>query len=401
MTKEVEPLKNDIYQSATNNNRHVELSGLAVNNPEPARTFKAVFPGKYIQGEGVIAQLPRLIKSFGKKGLILSSHTVKANILTSLIKNYADDSIIVEEFHGECCDKELMRVADIVNRNKIDVIVGMGGGKTIDTAKIVSDRVGIPVIVVPTIASTDAPCSGCAVIYTEQGVFDSVYYQKMNPQVVLVDVNIIANAPARFLVAGMGDALATWFEARSCERTQSMNCCGGYSTLTGLNIAKLCYDTLLLYGSAAKIANENNIITPALHHIVEANILLSGIGFESSGIASAHAIHNGLSALEETHSYYHGEKVAFGLLTGLCLADALPSEIDTVYSFCEEVGLPTTFADINLKNIDRDKLMKAAIKTCDPIESIHHEAGIITPEKVLNAMIAADAMGNIRKIKKQ
>ena len=362
---------------------------------------KVLFPGKYIQGVGALKELPSLIKLFGRKGLILASPTAHKKILPGSGMDLNAHSLPVERFGGECCEKELSRLATIISEKNVDVLVGMGGGKAIDTAKIAADRAHIPVLVVPTIASTDAPCSGCAVIYTEQGVFDSVYYQKMNPQMVLVDVNIIANAPSRFLVAGMGDALATWFEARSCERTQSMNCCGGYSTLTGLNIAKLCYDTLLLYGSAAKIANENNIITPALHHIVEANILLSGIGFESSGIASAHAIHNGLSALEETHSYYHGEKVAFGLLTGLCLADALPSEIDTVYSFCEEVGLPTTFADINLKNIDRDKLMKAAIKTCDPIESIHHEAGIITPEKVLNAMIAADAMGNIRKIKKQ
>ena len=145
-------------------------------------------------------------------------------------------------------------------------------------------------------------------------------------------------------------ALATWFEARSCERTKSKNECGGLSTMTGLNLAKLCYDTLLTYGSAAKLANEKHIITPAFNHIVEANILLSGIGFESSGLAAAHSIHNGLTALEETHSLYHGEKVAFGTLTGLHLTDASPVEINSVYSFCEEIGLPTTFADIGLQS---------------------------------------------------
>mgnify|MGYP000424136318 CR=1 FL=1 len=116
----------------------------------------------------------------------------------------------------------------------------MGGGKTIDTAKIAADRAGIPVIIVPTIASTDAPCSGCAVRYSEDGSFESVLYQKTNPAVVLVDVGIIAAAPTRFLVAGMGDALSTWFEARSCDGTQSPNECGGISTRAGLNIARLC-----------------------------------------------------------------------------------------------------------------------------------------------------------------
>lgn len=150
----------------------------------------------------------------------------------------------------------------------------------IDTAKITADRFGIPVIIVPTIASTDTPCSGCAVIYSEAGVFESIYYQKMNPQIVLVDTFIIANAPIRFLVAGMGDALSTWFEGRSCERTQSPNECGGISTLTAVRLARLCYDTLLTYSNDAKIACQNHLITPALDHIIEVNILLSGIGFE-------------------------------------------------------------------------------------------------------------------------
>jgi glycerol dehydrogenase len=235
------------------------------------------------------------------------------------------------------------------------------------------------------------------VLYSEQGVFESVYYQKSNPATVLVDTEIIARAPVRFLVAGMGDALSTWFEAKSCSITQSENECGGLGTLTGLNLARLCYDTLLQYGATAKIAAERHIITPALEHIVEANTLLSGIGFESGGLASAHAIHNGLTALEETHAYYHGEKVAFGVLAGLQLTDAPPAESAVVFSFCEEVGLPTTLADIGLGNIDRNRLLLVAERACAPGASIHHEAGTITPQKVLQAMLAANAIGEHRK----
>lgn len=359
--------------------------------------LKTVFPGKYIQGEKALEQLAHWVNLLGKNGLILASRTVREKILAKYGKDLSANSICIEPFQGECCENELNRLSHIISRKQVGVIVGMGGGKTIDTAKIAADRAQIPVIIVPTIASTDAPCSGCAVLYSEKGVFDSTHYQKMNPQVVLVDTTIIAEAPTRFLISGMGDALATWFEARSCDRTQSMNECGGYSTMTGLNLAKLCYDTLLMYGAAAKIACEKHIVTPALNHIIEANILLSGIGFESSGLAAAHSIHNGLTALEETRRFYHGEKVAFGVLTGLQLTDASPQESASVFSFCEEIGLPTTLADIGLQNIDRNRLMMAAENACAPAEAIHHEAGIITPEKVLNAMIAADAMGNARK----
>jgi len=219
----------------------------------------------------------------------------------------------------------------------------------------------------------------------------------MNPAAVLVDTGIIAAAPTRFLVAGMGDALSTWFEARSCERTQSANECGGYGTTVGLGIAKLCYETLLSHGAAAKLASERHLVTPALDRIVEANILLSGIGFESAGLAAAHSVQNGLTALAETHSFYHGEKVAFGVLAGLHLADASTDETGTVFSFCEEVGLPTTLEDIGLGNADRKQLMKAAEKACAPGQPIHHEAGVITPGKVLDAMLAADALGQERR----
>ncbi len=357
----------------------------------------AAFPGKYIQGERALAGLPGLVKLLGTKGLIIASPTARNKIVPSYSTAEFEKWLATEEFRGECCETELERLTNVLQNQKADVIIGMGGGKAIDAAKIVADRAGLPVIIVPTIASTDAPCSGCAVIYTDDGVFDSVYYEKLNPQVVLVDTTVIAAAPARFLVSGMGDALSTWFEARSCANSHSANCCGGYTTMAGLNLAKLCYDTLLNDGSAAKIACEKGIVTPELNRIIEANILLSGIGFESSGLATAHSVHNGLSALAETHSFYHGEKVAFGVLTGLHLTGASPDEMVTVYSFCEEMNLPTTFSDIGIYNLSAARMMEVAIKACAPEEGIHHESVHITPSKVVEAMIAADAMGRKRK----
>lgn len=358
---------------------------------------KAVFPGKYIQGVGAITELPSLVSLLGGKGLILASPTAKSTVLSRCPVDLAAADIAVEPFRGECSEEEIHRVCGIIAERQTGVLIGMGGGKTIDTAKIAADRTGIPVIVVPTIASTDAPCSGCAVVYATDGVYESTYYQKANPAAVLVDVDIIAAAPTRFLVSGMGDALATWFEARSCERTQSANECGGRSTTVGFHIAKLCYETLLAYGPAARVASERHIVTPALERIIEANILLSGLGFESAGLAAAHAIHNGLTALPETHAFHHGEKVAFGVLAGLQLTDAPMEESKTVFAFCEEIGLPTTLADIGLAHADTERLMAAARKACEPEQSIHHEAGVITPRSVLNAMLAANAMGQARK----
>ncbi len=336
--------------------------------------------------------------SHGSTGLVICAPSAFEKVLPGIADGLPKGSR-VERFGRECCERELARLSALVAECGARVVVAIGGGKTIDTAKIVADRTGLPVIVAPTIASTDAPCSACAVIYTDQGVFQSVSYQRRNPDAVVVDTDVIAKAPVRFLVSGMGDALATWFEARSCERTVSVNECRGLSTISALALARLCYDTLLDYGFAAKQANEAGIVTPAFERIVEANTLLSGLGFESSGLASAHSIHNGLTALEQTHAYYHGEKVAIGTLAGLHLTDAGPKEMATVYGFCESVGLPTTLADVGLAGATEEDLLAAARRACAPGECIHHEAGTVTPSHVVAALIAADRMGHARKRK--
>jgi len=206
-------------------------------------------------------------------------------------------------------------------------------------------------------------------------------------------MDIIARAPVRFLVAGMGDALATWFEARSCVNTSSKNECGGLSTWTGYKLAGLCYEVLLEYGVQAKKDNEAGIVSTALNRVTEANILLSGIGFESGGLAAAHAIHNGLTVLAETHTSYHGEKVAFGLLTGLHLTGSPQHERDEVYGFCQAVGLPVTLSQLGLSTTNREGLMKVARKATESASSIHHEGEGITAARVLDALLMADSQG--------
>jgi glycerol dehydrogenase len=353
----------------------------------------ASFPGKYIQGSGAIRQLEELISQFGSKAIILTSPSAGKHLPEKYLHPPLSDQAHIERFGGECSEEELERIAGRIQQQQADVMVGMGGGKVIDAAKIAADRAGMPVIIVPTIASTDAPCSGCAVTYTPDGVFEKVHYQRSNPTVVLVDTDIMAKAPHRFLVAGMGDALATWFEARSCAKTTSVNECGGLGTKAGLHLAKLCYDLLLDYGLQAKLDNQAGKVSDSLDNIIEANILLSGIGFESGGLAAAHAIHNGLTALPETHAFYHGEKVAFGLLAGLHMMDAPVNELNEVYGFCKAVGLPVTLAELGISADNKSGLMQVAQKSAEKDSPIHHEGSDITPEKVYDALLRADAFG--------
>jgi glycerol dehydrogenase len=201
----------------------------------------------------------------------------------------------------------------------------------------------------------------------------------------------------RFLVAGIGDGLATYFEAEASSRTRKQAMAGGAPTSAALTLARLCYDTLLEHGLAARLAVERGAVTPAVEKVVEANTLLSGLGFESGGLAAAHSIHNGLTALEGTHHYWHGEKVAFGVVAMLMLEERPAAVVEEVVDFCLEVGLPVTLEDIGLEGVGREDLEKVAEAACAEGETIHNEPFEVYPRMVVDAMIAADAFGHQRR----
>jgi glycerol dehydrogenase len=358
---------------------------------------KTAFPNCYIQGKGAINRLQYEVKSFGDFGLCIVTKTGWERLNKYNIFENSVPSIKLCYFNGECSKEEIDRLCSEARFYNAEFIIAIGGGKTIDTGKIVASRLDVPVAVVPTIASTDAPTSACAVVYDENGGVLGVEYQKHNPNLVLVDSQIIADAPARFLVAGMGDALATWFEAESCRIKQAKNEVGELGSLTAYSLAKLCYDTIINYGVEAYNDCLNKKVIPALEAVIEANTLLSGLGFESGGLAGAHSIHNGLTSLPQTHGYYHGEKVAFGVLASLFLSETKKKYIEEVYTFCEKVGLPTTLEDLNLKSIKYEELIKVAKRTCQPGEFIHHEGDNITPELVIDLILKADKEGKRRK----
>ena len=358
----------------------------------------AIFPGRYVQQEGALRELGEEVVRLGTNALIVAGGTAAESIVPKYEGAWSERfRLTVERFAGECCDDEIARLASIAKEQQCDVVMGMGGGKVIDTAKAVGHEAGSRVAIVPTIASTDAPTSAVSVIYSPEGAFDRYLFVPRNPDLVLIDTDVIAEAPVRFLVAGMGDALATWFEAESCRKSYSENQCGGLGTLAGYSLARLCYDTILEYGVAAKTSCEQNVVTPALAHVVEANTLLSGLGFESGGLASAHSIHNGLTQLHGTHNYYHGEKVAIGVLAGLFLTDQPSELIDDVYDFCESIGLPTTLSDVGIGEASDEDLNLVAEAACAEGETIHHEPCPISPVAVLAALKTADAVGNRRR----
>lgn len=372
-----------------------------------------ISPTKYVQGENELLNLGYFVKTFGEKALLIANQDDVNRVREKLEKTAAKFGVefIETNFHGEASRVEASRLQELAKKESCDCIIGLGGGKAIDTAKVVAE--GKNLIIVPTIVATDAPTSHSAVLYTEAGEFDDYAYFMQSPSVVLIDTTIIAQAPTRFLVSGMGDALSTYFEARATSRAfANVNAglpCGARegvcppakSTNTALALAKLCYETLLEDGYKAKEASDLNVVTPALENIIEANILLSGLGFESGGLAAIHAIHDGLTILHDAHGATHGEKVAFGVICQLILENAPSKELYEVLDFSLSIGLPVCLEDIGVKSITDEQLTEVAEKSCIPEESIHSMPFKVDVEQVKSAIKVADALGRDYKLRKQ
>lgn len=356
-----------------------------------ARIF--ISPSKYVQGPGELTRLGEYAKAYGDHALVVISEgglRRSGDVITASLEA-AGVAHTYDNFNGECSQAEIDRLAEVFRASGADFVVGVGGGKIFDTAKAVAAAVDVPVVIVPTIAATDAPCSALSVIYTDDGQFKEYQFFKQNPNLVLMDTDVISKSPVRLTVSGMGDALATYFEARACKRSDATTCAGGHVTEAAMALARLCYETLIADGLKAKLALEAGACTESVEKVIEANTLLSGLGFESAGLAGAHAIHNGMTAMPETHAFYHGEKVAFGTLTQLVLENA--EELYEVLDFCVEVGLPVTFAQLGVEDASWERVLEVAKLACAPTDTLGNMPFEVTPEKVASAMLAADAYG--------
>jgi len=354
-----------------------------------------IAPGKYVQGKDELRNICHHLEKIGNSFFFIASESGIKRTKSLIFDSFKDNNakIVFEVFNGESTREEIERLRFVLKNNSCDTVVGIGGGKIIDTAKAVSYYEDIPVVIVPTVASTDAPCSALSIIYTSEGVFSESLKLKQNPALVLVDTAIVSKAPVRLLISGMGDALATYFEARACMRSGAENMAGGKPSIAAISIAKLCYDTLLADGLKAVIAVKNKVLTSAVENIIEANTYLSGIGFESGGLAAAHSIHNGLTVLKECKRMYHGEKVAFGTIVQLVIENAAKEEIIEVVNFCKEIGLPFKLEDLGIVQFNEEDIMEVAKVSCASGETIYNMPFTVTPEDVYAAIVTADSLG--------
>ncbi|MCO7123008.1 glycerol dehydrogenase [Ihubacter massiliensis] len=350
-------------------------------------------PARYYQGSALLSQSYRYVSHLGRRFAIIADRLVKELVEERIEEGFRDagNSCVFIHFNGETTLGEVARLTALIHEENCSGIIGVGGGKAIDAAKLVGDTCGLPVVIAPTSAATDAPCSSMAVLYSEEGAFHKVQKLKSGPQVVLVDTEIISKAPVRLLISGMGDAFATYYEARACERAGVQNYTGGIRMHTSLTLAELCRDLLLKYGYQAKRDVEAKRDTQAVENVVEANIFLSGIGFENNGCAAAHAVQNGMTAVVKPFAALHGEGVALGTLTQLIMeynesGRWNQAEWNQAVTFYRKVGLPLSFQHIGITDADDLLLDKIAKASVAPDSKAHNMPFEVTQEKIFTAL---------------
>jgi glycerol dehydrogenase len=310
----------------------------------------------------------------------------------------SDQLLTTVKFNGECCQEEVERLMKLTMEQRIDVVCGLGGGKTLDTAKLTACDLKKPVVVVPSSASTDAPASAMGVLYHPDGRHLRCQFLDHAPELVLVDSQIIAQAPLRLFAAGIGDALSTWFEAEANRASGSLNYVGsGFrASLAARAIARRCHEALLEDAPKAVDDLAAGRLTEAVENVIEANILLSGLGFENNGCAAAHALHTGIHELPGSERLYHGEVVAFGVVFQLVLEKAEPKFFDEILSFMISLGLPVCFDDLGL-SLDDSALEAMSRRIMDGASGIEAEPFAVTEEMVRKGLAEADAVGYKRR----
>jgi len=311
-----------------------------------------IAPQRYIQGAGVLAHVGRylsLVRARRVAILITAGGQRRHGAVLETSLAGASIESVVRHFGGESSLQEIDGHASALRDAGVDCLLTVGGGKCIDAGKAIAYRLGVPVVVAPTLASNDAPCSALSVLYTPAGVSTGVEFYPTSPALVVVDTGIVAAASERFLVAGMGDAMATWYEALACLRNpRGMTTLGARPTLAAIAIGETCASTLFARGGAAAAAVRSRTVDDALEAVVEANTLLSGLGFESGGLAAAHGFAQSFTALPKTHAnHLHGEMVAMGTLAQLVI-EARLDEAERVARFFAEVGLPVHLGQVSI-----------------------------------------------------
>jgi len=350
----------------------------------------AIAPAQVVRGDGILTQQGAAIARLGQRPLLVGgrhSLTLAAPLLNAL----EQQGLVAQAttYGSDCSETALAHLHTVANEHRADVVIGLGGGKALDAAKLLAHQINQPVVTVPTSGATCAAWTALSNVYSDQGAFRYDVALPTCPSLLVLDYGLIRTAPRRTLVAGIGDGLAKWYEAAISSGTSQQTL-----MVAAVQQARVLRD-ILLQKTPAALRQWGG---PEWQEVVDATVLLAGvvggIGGAQCRTVAAHAVHNGLTQIPASHSILHGEKVAYGILVQLRLeemganAALARAARQQLLPFYRTAGLPQTLTDLGLGDITLGDLQRAAEFACREGSDIHHLPFTVAPEAVMAAMVS-------------
>lgn len=304
----------------------------------------------YTIGEDAFSNFNSVCMPLGKRILIIGGKTALECSLDKLKKNISSDFEIVDTviFGNECYEERVNELYSQFKEKNISFIVGVGGGKALDTSKFLSLKLDLPIVTIPTIASTCAASSCLSVIYTKDHAFEKFVYYKKPPYHIFIDTKIITDAPFKYLRAGIGDTLAKHYEIEFSARGKDLD----YSSALGLTISNMCCDPLFKYGVDALNSAKKNVLNNSLEQVILAIIITTGIVSQlinpDYNGAIAHALFYGLTNIKGfEEKFLHGDVVGYATIVQL-MVDKNIDEAKKIKSFLDSLDIETTLKQRNI-----------------------------------------------------
>lgn len=351
-----------------------------------------VAPAQVIRGSGILSRVGPHISKLGQRPLLMGGDRTLRTAMPFLMEMLHGLSVEQASYQTDCCETSLDVLCQAVQAHTADLIIGVGGGKALDTAKLVAYKAKLPVVTIPTSAATCAAWTALSNVYSERGAFRYDVGLPTCPELLVLDYDLVSTAPKRTLVAGIGDAIAKWYEASVSSGHSSQTLIIG-----AVQQARVLRD-ILFQKSAAALQDPGG---DDWREVVDASVLMAGLiggmGGAQCRTVAAHAVHNGLTQIPASHSMLHGEKVAYGILVqlrleemelGNALAVAARQQLLRFYS---QIGLPMTLGDLGLGDMSLLDLRQAAEFACQPKSDIHHLPFEVSPQQVMAAMVSTTA----------
>ncbi len=349
-----------------------------------------VAPAKVIRGCQILTEAYPAIARLGSRPLIVGGSTlaVNQNRLQPILEQLHCASA---SYAPDCSEASLQALRAAAKEHEADVIIGVGGGKALDTAKLVAQQLQLPVVTIPTSAATCAAWTALSNVYSDEGAFLYDVALSGCPDLLILDYDLIQTAPQRTLVAGIGDAIAKWYEA-SVSSGHSENTL----IIAAVQQARVLRD-ILFQKSAVALQQPGSEVW---REVVDATVLLAGVigglGGAQCRTVAAHAVHNGLTQISG-HGSIHGEKVAYGILVQLRLEEMVvgnqlaAAARQQLLKFYAEIGLPNKLGDLGLGNITLSELQRSAEIALSPNSDIHRLPFSVAPEQLMAAMVSTTA----------